>query len=56
MSYTGGPGATTSVSFGAKGPEKAGQGTKRTILPVLSREEATLVDYDFGLCSNQVEL
>lgn len=36
--------------------ERALNGTKRMMLPVLTREEAGLVNYDFGLCSNQIEL
>jgi len=36
--------------------ERAQPACKRTILPVIVREEAVLMDYDFGLCSNQIEL
>jgi len=39
-----------------KVPEKAQPSSKRTTLPVMIREEAAFMDYDFGLCSNQIEL
>ena len=39
-----------------KGSDRAPNGAKKIMLPVLTREEASLTNYDFGLCSNQIEL
>jgi len=41
---------------GYRPTEKVLAGPKRTVLPMATRDEASLIDYDFGLCTNQIEL